>query len=62
MGESQCRTKTEPKPEERNPKMLGIRVTELTVWLRSFEIKKCSKVYQLYQFHQNRLTGPYNER
>ena len=32
----------------------GIRVGKLTVWERSFEIKKIVRVYQVDQFHQNR--------
>ena len=39
----------------------GSWVGKLTFWVRSFEIKKNSnRVHQVYQFHQNMQTRPYD--
>ena len=39
----------------------GIRVGKLNIWVRLFEIKKsCNRGHQVYQFHQNKLTSPYD--
>ena len=55
---SEIRNKS--KRVELQESQAGIRVRKLAICKRSFEITKenYSRVYQVYQFHQNKLASP----